>query len=193
MKTSESIAFTWGSTRTERALAFPCDRCLSHVDGAYFRAVDIHAPAHTIFQWLCQLRVAPYSYDWIDNYGRQSPRSLNPALENLEVDQRVMTIFTLVEFEPDRHLTIVLASAQALAHFGEIAVSYVILPQTAQQCRLVVKLVLHSPNSSLWSLTRWWLPWGDLVMMRKQLLTIKHLAESQFHERALHDDSRLGR
>ncbi len=29
MKTSESIAFTWGSTLTERAMAFPCDRSLS--------------------------------------------------------------------------------------------------------------------------------------------------------------------
>jgi hypothetical protein len=181
MKINESIAFTWGSTPTERAMAFPCDH-FSHADSAYFRAVDIQASAHTIFQWLCQLRVAPYSYDWIDNFGRQSPRFLNPALENLEVGQRVMTIFRLVEFEPDRHLTMVMASAQAIAIFGEIAVSYVILPQTTQQCRLVVKLLVHYPKNGPWSLMRWCLPWGDILMMRKQLLTIQHLAESQSHE-----------
>ena len=99
-------------------MAFPCDRTLSHADSAYFRAVTIHAPAHTIFQWLCQLRVAPYSYDWIDNGGRHSPRSLDPALEHLAVGQRVLTLFRLVEFEPDRHLTMVMASAQAIAIFA---------------------------------------------------------------------------
>lgn len=184
MRTCESIAFTWGSTPTERAMAFPCDRSLSHPDSAYFRAVDIQAPAHTIFQWLCQLRVAPYSYDWIDNGGRQSPRHLNPALENLEVGQRVMTIFQLVDYEPDRHLTMVMASTSAIATFGEVAMSYVIVPRTAQQCRLVAKILVSYPKKGQWSLMRWCLPWGDVVMMRKQLFTIKHLAESQSHSQS---------
>ncbi len=174
-----SIAFTWGSTIAERAMVFPCDRYLSHTDGIYFRAVDVQAPAHTIFQWLCQLRAAPYSYDWIDNRGRQSPRYLNPELEHLAVGQRVASIFQLVEFEPDRHLTIVMASTQAITVLGEVAISYVILPRTTQKCRLVAKLIVRYPTKHPWSLMRWCLPWGDLLMMRKQLLTFKHLAEGQ--------------
>jgi hypothetical protein len=98
-----------------------------------------------VFHRLCQLRVAPYSYDWIDNFGWQSPRELIGGLDRLEVGQRVMSIFRLVEFEVDRHLTIVLARKRSRAIFGEIAGSYVILPKTERCCRLVVKLLVRYP------------------------------------------------
>ena len=74
-------------------MSFPCDRYLFPFDGAYFRAVEVQAPAPLVFRWLCQLRVAPYSYDWIDNCGRQSPRQLISGMENLQVGQSVMMIF----------------------------------------------------------------------------------------------------
>lgn len=179
MTTTRSFASTWGTTATERAMSFPCDRYLFSYDGAYFRAVDVQAPAPLVFRWLCQLRVAPYSYDWIDNGGRQSPRQLIAGMEKLKVGQRVMTIFQLVEFEANRHVTLLLATARAKAVFGEIAVSYVILPLTEHRCRLVVKLLVRYPKKRVWSLMQWFLPWGDLFMMRKQLLTLKHLAERQ--------------
>src|SRR5215467_14289890 len=93
-----SIAWTWGTTEAERELPFPCDRWLADADDALFRAVDVEAPAAVFFRWLCQLRVAPYSYDWIDNLGHQSPRRLTPGLDALAVGQRVMSLFELVEF-----------------------------------------------------------------------------------------------
>jgi len=160
-------------------MSFPCDRYLSPFDTAYFRAVEVQAPAPILFRWLCQLRVAPYSYDWIDNFGRQSPRELIEGTENLKVGQRVMTIFRLVDFEPNRHITLLLTAARARANFGEIAVSYFIWPQTEQRCRLVVKLLVRYPPKGFGFLMRCFLPWGDLLMMRKQLLTLKHLAERQ--------------
>ena len=174
-----SLASTWGTTAAERTRSFPCDRYLSPFDAAYFRAVPVQAPAPIVFRWLCQLRVAPYSYDWIDNGGHKSPRELIPGPDQLQVGQRVMTIFQLVDFEPNRHLTLRLRVARAKALFGEIACSYVILPQEDAWCRLVVKLLVRYPPGYTGAVMRRWLPWGDLFMMRKQLLTLKHLAERQ--------------
>ena len=173
----ESVASSWGATPAEQALLYPCDGYMATADGAYFRALDVQAPAAVLFRWLCQLKAAPYSYDWIDNFGRRSPRQLTPGLEQLTQGQRVMTIFELVAFEQDRQLTLVLTDPHAIAIFGEIAGSYTIFPQAEASCRLVVKLLVRYPRRWPWSWGRWVLPWGDLIMMRKQLLTLKQLAE----------------
>lgn len=163
-----SVAYTWGSKPEERILAFPCDRFLPDSTDDYFRAIDVSAPKSVIFRWLCQLRVAPYSYDWIDNGGRRSPRDLKPGLDQLEVGQRMMSIFELVEFERDRHLTMVLSRERSKRIFGDIALSYVVLPG-----RVLVKLRIRQPNR----LRAHALAWGDLLMMRKQLNTLKMLME----------------
>jgi hypothetical protein len=101
----------YNTTPAERSMAFPCDRCADASAEAFYRAVDIDAPRATAFRWLCQLRVAPYSYDVIDNFPHRSPRRLTPGGW---LESRARGVF---------------------------------------------------------------LGWGDLVMMRKQLLTLKSLAE----------------
>jgi hypothetical protein len=55
-------------------MSFPCDRHVDSPDAAYFRRVVVQAPCAVVFRWLCQLRVAPYSYDWIDNWGGAARR-----------------------------------------------------------------------------------------------------------------------
>ena len=174
-------AYTWGSTPAERADAFPCDRHLTNGDTSLFRALDISAPARVVFRWLCQLRVAPYSYDWIDNWGRTSPRTLTPGVERLAPGQVVMSIFELVEFERDRHLTIRIRDRRALRAFGDVAGTYRVHPTSPTTSRLVVKLVVGYPRSWYGAVLRWLLPWADLVMMRRQLLTLKELAEQHRH------------
>jgi hypothetical protein len=116
----------WGVTDAERAIDYPCDRHVVDPDDEWYRATDVGAPVSTVYRWLCQLRVAPYSYDLIDNFGRRSPRTLTPGLEHLAVGQRVMRVFDLVEFERDRHLTAQVARARAM--FGDTAVTYMVRP-----------------------------------------------------------------
>jgi hypothetical protein len=175
-----SLALTWGTTPAERTRPFPCDALLAAPDALYYRGVTVAAPAADVFRWLCQLRVAPYSYDWLDNLGRRSPRSLTPGLDRIAVGQRVMTIFDLVAFEPDRHLTIRMRSGTPAARvFGDVAVSYLVEAEGPARCRLLAKLVVRYPAGAVGRAMRALLPWGDLFMMRKQLLTLKALAEGR--------------
>ncbi|HEU4479239.1 MAG TPA: hypothetical protein VFR80_12030 [Pyrinomonadaceae bacterium] len=172
-----SLSETWGTSAVERQLVFPCDALLPQPDSQLYRGVTINAAPEIIFRWLCQLRVAPYSYDWIDNAGRQSPPELIPGLDRLEVGQDVMTIFTLVDFKPNEHLTIrTKPSPSTRSLFGDIVVSYLVVPE-ASFCRLLVKLVGRYPQTLRGRFMQGFLPWGDLIMMRRQLLNLKRLAE----------------
>jgi len=174
-----SIAHEWGSTPADRAIDFPCDRHLTDAEDTLYRAVAVDAPPAIVFRWLCQLRAAPYSYDWIDNWGRRSPRRLTPGLENLAVGQTMMTIFDLIAFERDVHLTVrIKPGTLAERMFGAVAGTYLIVPRSAGGCRLLVKLRVRFPRSLYGRLTRIVLPPGDLIMMRRQLLNLKRLAET---------------
>ncbi|MDQ2921551.1 MAG: hypothetical protein M3R52_08080 [Acidobacteriota bacterium] len=174
-----SVSQTWGTEAQERELTYPCDRFIPQPEAALYRGVTIDAPAEIVFRWLCQMRVAPYSYDWIDNFGRSSPRQLSPGIENLAVGQDMMTIFDLVDFEVGRHVTIrIKLKSIASKIFGDAAASYLIVPGD-KACRLLVKLVGRYPRGVMGMFMRTFLPWGDLIMMRRQLLNFKQLAERE--------------
>ena len=147
----------WGTTPAERAAHYPCQDELPG-EVLLTRGVDLAAPPEVGYRWLCQLRVAPYSYDWIDNFGRRSPQQLIPGLEHLEVGQRICRVFTLRSFEPGRSIT--------FTGLG-VAISYVVTPG-----RLVGALSLRKRTLLTTPLAL-----GDLVMMRRQLLNLARLAE----------------
>jgi hypothetical protein len=168
----------WGTDERERELSYPCDRFIAEPDAALYRGVTIDASPGVVFRWLCQMRVAPYSYDWIDNLGRKSPGQLTPGMEDLAIGQDVMTIFDLVDFEIDRQVTIrIKPKSIASRVFGDAIASYLIVPSGEQTCRLLVKLVGRYPPGVKGLLMRNFLPLGDLIMMRRQLLNFKQLAE----------------
>lgn len=163
-----TLGASWGATASERGLALPCDRLLEKATICLHRAISIEASPQIVFRRLCQLRVAPYSYDLLDNFGRTSPRELTPGLDHLQTGQRFMTIFALDSFAPGEHITL---------RARRTAVTYAVLSRGGAT-RLLVRVRFAAPGpragASLLALA---LALGDLVMMRKQLRTLKKLSE----------------
>ncbi len=143
-------------------MALPCDALCPRARVRADRAISIAAPPPVVFAWLCQLRVAPYSYDILDNLGRRSPRERNPELLHLKIGQRFMAIFELQSFVDGEQITL---------RSKGVAVSYTVGAEGAGS-RLHVRVLFEGPRLVARALAL-----GDLVMMRKQLLTLKSLAE----------------
>lgn len=171
------LPFVWGATRAECAAHYACDDYLGNPQHKFFRAVDVAAPAATMYRWLQQLRIAPYSYDWADNFLLPSPARLTPRAARIAVGQRMMHVFSIVALEPGRTLTLGPRSRQATALFGVLYGTYVVTPRGPATCRLLVKVNAVYPSSPFGRLVGGIMPWIDLLMMRKQCLRLKTYAE----------------
>jgi hypothetical protein len=142
----------------------------------WYRAVSVDAPVEIVFRWICQLRAAPYSYDWIDNFGRQSPRSLTDGLQQLEKGQRVMAIFRVYDFSINNFITLDLWPPRSLL-CSELRITYLCASVGKNHTRLMVRVDICYPRNPFRTILCPLLLLGDLLMMRKQLLTLKRLAE----------------
>ena len=87
-----------------------------------------------------------------------------------------------VRAEPP-HNSVVLPRAERV--FGRLAISYVVEPRDAGRCRLVVCLSVTVPSSVLESARLTLLAFGDLLMMRKQLNTLKERAGRSARDRSV--------
>ena len=161
------LPWVWG--------AVPPEQVAARRPGEALRAVVVRASPATVFRWLCQLSVAPYSYDLVDNLGRRSPRTLTPGADRLVVGQPVMA-FVLDAFEQDRSLTLRTRGRVARAAFGDLTITYRADPHP-DGTLLSASLGLEGEQSRGVRLRHAALAWGDLPMMRKQLFTFRDLAE----------------
>ena len=156
----------WGVTDEETRRRFPCDDLVSTPDLEVWRAVDVAAPAAAVWPWVTQLRVAPYSYDWVDNLGRRSPRELlrlpEPRVGDRFTSVGGRPVGRIVSLDPGRQLTGSLMGAY---------LSYVLHPRGDSATRLLLKVVMQATRVPVA------LSLGDLVMARRQLLNLKRLAE----------------
>ena len=168
----------WRTETAELTDAYPCDRYAAQPSESWFRGITVDAPVPVVYRWLCQLKVAPYSYDLLDNLGRTSPRTPTPGADRLAVGQTVMTIYTQDDFSTDDHLTNDLTEPTGLRVYCGFTLTYRVRPLDGERTRLVVKLRVAESGGALAALRRRAIAWGDLGMMRKQLRTLAELAET---------------
>jgi len=150
----------------------PADDLMPDAADRWVRCIDVNAPPHHVYRWLCQLTVAPYSYDWIDNLGRRSPTNLTVGADQLTLGQPLL-IFSITSFQPGRHIT---GRSRPEFHriYGDIAVSYQACPRPEGTTRLQANACLASSTSPI---IRTALAAGDKVMAGRQLAKLKVLAE----------------
>ncbi len=168
------IVTDWGSDARDHEHEFDCDEVLPESDMTLYRAIDVEAPAAVTYRWLCQMRVAPYSYDKLDNGGRQSPQELiagpragrgRPALDGRSSGSR-------------RSSPAAASPCSRRARSSGSSRSPTWSSRSANdRSRLVVKIRGRTSRDPLGLLMRLILPPGDLVMMRRQLLNLAELAE----------------
>jgi Polyketide cyclase / dehydrase and lipid transport len=168
------IGDRWGVSESETLRRYPCDDFVASPVLRAWRGVHIQAPAEAVWPWVAQVRLAPYSYDWIDNLGRRSPRVL-AGLPEPRVGERFTAsggrgLGRIVSVDPGRHLTGTIMGA---------FLSYVVAPQDDGTTRLLFKGVSRLPRWAAPALSV-----GDLVMARRQLLNFKQLAERHHHRSA---------
>ena len=171
-----SLPAAWGADGDDLLRDHPADALVEQPAYAMTRAVPVDAPPALTWRWLCQTAVAPYSYDLVDNLGRRSPRELTPGADKLRVGQSMLIIFDLVSVDPGRQWTGITRPSLVSRLVGPVSVTYAVQPAASGTSRLVARMVARERGAGGWLWARA-LAWGDLVMMRKQLLTLKGLAE----------------
>jgi hypothetical protein len=161
------IGDRWGVTDSEISRSYPCDDFVGSPSLQLWRGVHVAAPAEAVWPWVGQVRIAPYSYDWIDNRGRRSPRELLSLPE-----PRVGERFTTTGGREAGRIVSVDLGKQLTGTIMGAHMSYVLVPEERDTTRLLLKVVART--------RRWAAPAlsvGDLVMARRQLLNLKRLAE----------------
>jgi hypothetical protein len=161
----------------ERSARAPLRLGATEEEHEFFRAIDVDAPAPLTYRWVQQLRIAPYSYDWADNFLLPSPARRTPRADRIKVGQRMMHVFSIVALERGRTLTLGARSRAATALFGTFHGSYVVTPRASGGSRLFVKVNAKYPHSLHGRRVGGIMPWIDLVMMRRQLRRLKVYAE----------------
>jgi antitoxin (DNA-binding transcriptional repressor) of toxin-antitoxin stability system len=160
------IGDRWGVDADEVARRYPCDDLVPRPVLSAWRGVTVDASPDRVWPWLVQIRLAPYSYDRVDNLGHRSPQRLcglpDPAVGDPFTAVGGRPVGRIVSVEPGHHLTGRIMGA---------VMSYVLVP-SGPRTRLLLKVVLRRgrPVAPLVSV-------GDLVMARRQLLNLKQLAE----------------
>jgi hypothetical protein len=163
------IGDRWGVSRAETMRRYPCDDLVPDPVLQAWRGVTVRAGPERVWPWVGQIRLAPYSYDWIDNLGRRSPQALRGLPEPVVGEPFTAAFGGL-------HVGRIVGVELGVQVTGTImgaVMSYVLVPVDERpHTRLLLKIVIARGRAIAPLLSV-----GDLIMARRQLLNLAALAE----------------
>lgn len=169
----------------EKSLSEPCffvDSLPDIIDTdckELIRSVEIQAHANEIFLWLKQLRVAPYSYDFIDNRRMKSPDFIIENLPPLKANIHFLLACHVTEFAEDSFIICRFCQPVNLPFnlsLRELFIEYRISAQGSKSCLwckvkgYIRRDILSRGFFHVFSLV-------NKIMMTKQLKNIKKFSE----------------
>lgn len=170
---------TWGATPAEVSRSLPSDQLVERPSFNATRAITIDAAPHDVWPWLVQVgvtRAGWYSYDLLDNLGRDSARRIIPELQSLAEGD-------VIPMSPDgkhgmRVLSMQAPHSMVWGEAGDTTWAWQLDETGVGGTRLVARVRSRyrwlSPSIAFSLL----LELGDIWMMRKMLLNLRERAAS---------------
>ena len=185
----------WGATRRDLLRTLPGDDIVAFANMNSTRAITIDAEPEDIWPWLVQIgqgRGGLYSYDWLDIAFRMLDRSsveeILPEYQEIHagdvipigVNDDAMDDFYVHFVDPERALVI---GANDPAFRNRVSWSMVLIHEGRNRTRLLVRVRGDVPKSVKGVAMFALLEPASFVMIRKQMLNFKRLAEKTREKR----------
>lgn len=120
-------------TPEEVSRPLPGDEVIPHpIGSAGMHAITIDVPPDQVWPWLVQMgcdRAGWYSYDLLDNGGRHSATTINPAWQHLAIGDVMPAVpgwrdaFLVIDFTPDKMLLLGVPNVNTAGGAGETLAS----------------------------------------------------------------------
>jgi hypothetical protein len=187
----------WGATDAEMELALPGDQVVAEPNMNSTRVITIHAEPRDIWPWLVQMgrgRGGLYSYDWLDIAFRildaPSAENILPEYQELNegdvipigVNDRSDDDFYVHVCVPDVALVI---GANDPKFRQRVSWAMVLIPEGPNRTRLAMRVrgdvEMNAPGILMYAM----IDPASFIMLRKQMLNLKRLAEATRAKREL--------
>jgi len=172
---------TWGATAAEARRAMPGDELVGSPDFNATRALTVNADPAAIWPWLKQLgykRGGFYSYDYLDNDGIPSARTILPEYQDTKVGDQIPigegVYVQVVEIEPEHALVLQFEEGP----WGGNSWVFCLYPEPDGTTRLISRLRVRYQHGFPDILPWLMLDTGEIIMMRRCLLGIKERVEA---------------
>jgi hypothetical protein len=187
----------WGATDYEVEMSLPGDDIVSSPNMNTTRAITIEASPDDIWPWLVQMgkgRGGLYSYDWLDiAFGYLDKPSADRILPDFQMLHRGDVIpmgcndstdddFYVHDILPNHALVI---GANAPEFRNRVSWTILLLPVGNARTRLIMRVRANIELDAKGVILYGLLDPAAFIMLRKQMLNLKQLAERTRYEREL--------